>query len=122
MHPGVLTCPPETPLPVVARMMSTYAVHAIVVTDLDPEGESDERPWGIVSGLDVVRAAAVADEEPTAGGIASTELVTVSPDESLARAAQLMSEHELGHLVAVDGDGRPLGVVSTQDVAGALAR
>jgi CBS domain-containing protein len=121
MHAGVLTCPPETPLPTVARMMTSYGVHAIVVTDLDPEGESDERPWGIVSSLDLARAAALVSEEPTAGGVASTELVTVGPDESLSHAAQLMAEHELTHLVAVDTGGRPLGIVSTHDVAAALA-
>ena len=122
MHTGVLTCPPGTPLRTAARMMATYGVHAIVVTDLDPEGESDERPWGIVSGLDLVRAAASGEDEPTAGGVASTEVVTVALDEPLGRAAQLMAEHELTHLVAVDATGRPLGIVSTQDVAAALAR
>jgi CBS domain-containing protein len=122
MHAGVLTCPPETPLPTVARMMASYGVHAIVVTDLDPEGESDERPWGVVSGLDVVRAAALASEEPTAGGVAGTEVLTVGADESLARAAQLMGEHELTHVIAVESSGRPVGVVSTQDVARLLAR
>lgn len=119
MHSGVLTCPPETPLPTVARMMAGYGVHAIVVTDLDAEGDPDERPWGVVSGLDLVRAAAMA-ADATAGGVAATELVTVGPDAPLSRAAQLMAEHELSHLVVVDGDGRPQGIVSTHDVAGAL--
>jgi CBS domain-containing protein len=121
MHPGVLSCPPETPLTTVARMMATYGVHAIVVTGLDPEGDSDDRPWGIVSGLDVVRAAALASEGATAGGVASTEVVTVPPTESLRRAAQLMTEHELTHVIVVDEAQRPLGVVSTRDVATALA-
>ena len=121
MHPGVLTCPPETPLAVVARMMATYGVHAIAVTDLDPEGESDERAWGIVSGLDLAGAAALVAQEPTAGSVASTEVVTVAPDMPLADAARVMAEHELTHLVVVDGSGRPVGVVSTQDVARALA-
>ena len=121
MHHGVLSCPPETPLTIVARMMASYGVHAIAVTDLDPEGESDERAWGIVSGLDLARAAALAGQEPVAGSVASTEVVTVTPDMPLADAARLMAEHELTHLVAVDGSGRPVGVVSTQDVARALA-
>lgn len=122
MHAGVLTCPPETPLPTVARMMSAYGVHAIVVTDLEPEEEYAERPWGVLSGIDLVRAAALITQEPTAGGVASTELITVAPDEQLSHAAQLMGEHDLTHLVVVDSGGRPLGVVSTQDVARAIAR
>src|SRR5687768_4553611 len=75
MHAGVLTCPPETPLPIVARMMTAYGVHAVVVTGLEAEADSPEHAWGVVSALDLVRAAALADSEPTAGGIASTELV-----------------------------------------------
>src|SRR3954463_4521414 len=68
MHPGVLTCPPETSLWTVARMMASYSVHAIVVTDLDDEGDSDERAWGIVSSLDLTRARVAEADEPTAGG------------------------------------------------------
>ena len=45
MTPGILTCLPVTPLRVVARMMATHRVHAIVVF-----GHEDTLlPWGIVS-------------------------------------------------------------------------
>jgi CBS domain-containing protein len=37
MHPGVLTCPPETSLPTVGRMMARHRVHAVVVTGLEAE-------------------------------------------------------------------------------------
>jgi CBS domain-containing protein len=122
MHPGVLTCPPETPLWTVARMMASYSVHAIVVTDLDPEGESDERPWGIVSALDLTRARVAGADEPTAGGVASTDVVTVSPGDPLASAAQLMADHGTEHVIVTDLHGRPVGVVSTRDIAAVLAR
>src|SRR5438094_87299 len=98
MHPGVLTCPPQAPLGTVARMMASYRVHAIVVTDADPEGESDERAWGIVSDLDLARMVGAGFTDSTAGGVASTEVVTVPPEESLVRAAQMMSDHDLSHL------------------------
>src|SRR3954447_2031071 len=97
MHPGVLTCPPETSLRTVARMMASYAVHAIVVTDLDSEGDSDERAWGIVSALDLVRARVAGEDEPSAGGMASTDVVTVSAGDPLASAAELMTEHGTEH-------------------------
>lgn len=121
MHPGVLTCPPETPIWTVARMMDSYSVHAIVVTGLDAEGES-ERPWGVVSGRDLARAAAEGVEEATAGGIASTEVVTAAQDDPLRRVAQLMTEHEVEHVIVVDDSDRPLGVVSTRDIAAAVSR
>ena len=122
MHAGVLTCPPETPLWTVARMMASYSVHAIVVTDIDSEGDPDERAWGIVSALDLVRARVAGEDEPSAGGVASTDVVTVSAGDPLASAAQLMAEHGSEHVVVADVQGRPVGVVSTRDVAAALAR
>jgi CBS domain-containing protein len=122
MHPGVLTCPPETPLWTVARMMASYSVHAIVVTDIDAEGESDERAWGIVSSLDLVRARVAGADEPTAGGVANTDVVTVSPGDPLASAAELMADHGSEHVVVTDLHGRPVGIVSTRDIAAVLAR
>ena len=35
MHPGVVTCPVETPLPTVARMMAMYRIHAVIVFSED---------------------------------------------------------------------------------------
>ena len=37
MHPGVVTCPLETPLPTVARMMATYRIHAVIVFSEDSD-------------------------------------------------------------------------------------
>ena len=122
MHPGVLTCPPETPLRTVARMMASYRVHAIVVTNLDPEGDSEDRAWGIVSALDLARARAAGTDEPSAGGVAETDVVTVSAGDPLARVAELMVEHGTEHVVVDDANGRPIGIVSTQDMAAVLAR
>jgi CBS domain-containing protein len=122
MHAGVLTCPPETPLWTVARMMASYSVHAIVVTDLDPEGDSEDRAWGIVSALDLARARAAGTDEPSAGGVAETDVVTVSAGDPLSRVAALMVEHGTEHVVVDDRNGRPVGVVSTRDLAAVLAR
>ena len=48
--------------------------------------------------------------------------MTVRAEERLARAAQLMTEHEVAHLVVVHpDDGHPIGILSTLDVAGVLA-
>lgn len=121
MRVGVFTCPPETSLRDVARMMASYHVHCVVVTDMDPEGES-ERPWGVVSDLDLVRASGPDATDRTAGDTAATELVTVAADDTLAHAAQLMIEHETSHLLVVRRDTeRPVGVLSSMDIAGVLA-
>ncbi|HEX2467589.1 MAG TPA: CBS domain-containing protein [Solirubrobacterales bacterium] len=117
MRHGVLTCQPETPLEVVARMMSEHRVHSVVVSNLDGVSES---AWGIVSDVDVLRAAPEGGRDRAAGEIAGTELLTVAPDETLEHAAQLMAEHEITHLVVVSGD-KPVGVISSLDVAAWMA-
>jgi CBS domain-containing protein len=123
MHAGVVTCPLETPLRDVARMMATYRIHAVVAFG----EELDEIPgpslWGVVSDVDLVRAANAPDfDTRTAGEISATPLLLIVADETLSRAAQLMSEHEVTHLVVSERrSGRPIGVLSTLDVARALA-
>jgi len=123
MHPGVLTCPLETPLATVARMMASYRIHAVVVFGEESDDVEGSQLWGVVSDLDLVSAASAGDlEERTAGGTAITPVVMVAPDDTLAHAAQLMSEHEIAHLVVAEPDSaRPVGVVSTLDLARVLA-
>jgi CBS domain-containing protein len=117
MHRGVVSCPYETTLSTVAHTMATRKVHCVVgFGDLT---EDDTQLWGVVSDRDVVAAAAAGEEgRRTAGDSAATEVLTVGPRETLRRAAQLMTEHDLSHLVVVDpGSGRPAGVLSTLDIA-----
>ena len=124
MHPGVLTCPLETPLRDVARMLASYNVHCVVAYGSEEEHENgDGRPWGVISDLDLVAAALAGDaDDRTAGGAAASAVVFVSGRDTLEHAAQLMTEHQVAHLVVVDPDTmHPVGVLSTLDVAAALA-
>jgi CBS domain-containing protein len=118
MHQGVLTCERDAPLSEVAATMAREHVHCVVVESDSGEGGL---LWGIVSDLDLVAACTVRDlDDQSAGGSAATPVVTVSPNESLGRAAQLMTEHNTAHLVVVDRE-RPIGVLSTIDIAAGLA-
>lgn len=123
MHPGMISCPPETPLRTVARMMATYRVHAIVVHAHGDEELPGGEYWGVVTDADLVRTARDADiDEVTAEQIAASPVLTVATADPLEHAIQLMVEHEVSHVIAVERhSGRPLGVVSTLDVARALA-
>jgi CBS domain-containing protein len=121
MRAGVITCLPDTSLKTIARMMATYHIHSVVVRGADFERTGSEEPWGIVSDLDMVGAGADA-EDRTAGSAYATEVITVKPDETLERAARLMTEHEISHLVVLDPATRtPIGVLSTLDIAGIIA-
>lgn len=119
MHHGVFACEREAPLSEVAATMARQHVHCIVV---DAGSGETGPPWGIVSDLDLVAAAIVRDlDHQSAGGSAGTPVVTVSPNETLERAAQLMTEHNTAHLIVVDPKlQRPLGVLSTLDIAASL--
>jgi CBS domain-containing protein len=123
MHAGVVSCPPETPLRDVARMMARFAIHAVVVYTEEAEGEEIVGLWGVVADADLVAAAAVDDlGGRTAGGTARTPLVMIYPHESMKRAAELMKEHRVTHLLVISPSSeRPLGIVSTLDLARVLA-
>lgn len=117
MHTGILTTDPSTPLRVVARLMAEQRVHAIGVADPDHA----RRPWGVVTDLDLVAAAAEELDE-TAGEAAKSDAVAVSSDDPLSWAAQQMVDRGVSHLVVVDpATGHPSGILSTLDVAAAYA-
>jgi CBS domain-containing protein len=116
MHHGVMTCREDDSIRHVARIMASYRVHAVVVT-----AGIGSKPLGIVSDLDVAGVAATG-AELTAREAAATEPVSISSDASLDRAAQLMTEHAVSHLVVLDSaGGYPLGILSTLDIAAVYA-
>ena len=119
MHAGVLTCDRDEPLSEVARKMAEQSVHCIVVESDSGDGAP---AWGVVSDLDLVAAATVRDlDEQTAAGSAASPVLLVTPDETLERAAQLMTEHGTAHLLVVAGPAlEPVGVLSTLDIAAHL--
>ena len=121
MRTGVISCPAEASLTTVARMLAMNHVHCVAVDTLDPQTGSD-RVWGIVSDLDIVRAANAPAAEPTAGELAQGPPATIDVGARIADAARLMAEHGLHHLVVVSGaPPRPVGIVSSLDIAGILA-
>ena len=121
MSRGVISCPPETPLRVVARMMATHGVHAIFVFEYGDEGDEAPRLWAFVSDLDLVAAARLDLDSLTAGATAVTPLVNVRADRSIGEAGSLMAQYGIAHLAVTDPDGRPIGVISTLDIARAIA-
>lgn len=49
--------------------------------------------------------------------VASSELVTIDPDQSLDEALRLMAQHQVRRLPVVEEDGRLVGIVAQADVA-----
>lgn len=57
-----------------------------------------------------------APDECTVEEVYSPGPITVAPDEPLEVVRALMREHHIHHVVVVDGERRPIGVVGTLDV------
>ena len=113
---GLIDCPADADVRSVARLMAEHNVHCVVVRGTEPNG------WGIVSDLDLMAALRPELTGATAGQLAATDSLVVDPADSLEHAAQLMVEHQATHAVAVDPvTGRPIGIVSTLDIARFLA-
>jgi CBS domain-containing protein len=122
MSHGVISCPPETPLRVVARMMATFGVHAVFVFEYGEESNEEPHLWAVVSDLDLVAATQLDLDTLTAGATAVTPLVTVAADSSIAEAGSLMAQYGIAHLAVTEpGSRRPIGVISTLDIARAIA-
>lgn len=119
MHELLVTCEPDTPLDEVAARLARHRIHCVIVVDPDADSRA---PWALVSDLDLAAAAIDGIEGRVAREISATPVLTVTPDEPLWRAAQLMTENQNPHLVVTDpATSRPVGIVSTLDVAREVA-
>jgi CBS domain-containing protein len=122
MHPGILSCEPDATLTDVARMMVTHHVHSVAVMGISRDAPGEKLVWGIISDLDLLRAGIRAGGDQRAGAIANQPIVSVEPSTPLRQAGELMLAHDTSHVVVIDPDmQRPIGLLSTLDVAGVLA-
>ena len=123
MHPGILSCDRDATATEVARMMATHHVHCIAVMGLSHDPAPEPIVWGIVSDLDLIEASVGGGgSERTAAALAQQPIISVDPSTPIREAARLMLTHSAPHLVVVDPDSqRPIGILSTLDIAGILA-
>ena len=119
MHHGIATCPPSAGIREVAELLAEHGVHCAVVAE-PPDADEATTLWGIVSDVDLMRGLG-SPVALTAGNLAVLDIVTVAPGDELRDAARLMAEHDVAHLIVM-ADGRPVGVLSTLDVARAVTR
>jgi CBS domain-containing protein len=62
----------------------------------------------------IVKVKGILREKPAA-------VITITADQSLLEASQLLAEHNIGAVVVVDGDGTPVGILSERDIVRKLA-
>jgi CBS domain-containing protein len=115
MRPGVVTCPPRATVSAMAAAMVAHGIHAVVVTTIPGHAPL------AVTDLELLAGALRADA-PNAADLARELIFTISMQEPIARAVDIMSTRSVSHLLVVDPDsGDPAGVVSTLDIAAAAA-
>ena len=95
-----------------ARAMKAHDVGDVLVT----EGGGLA---GIVTDRDIVGRAGAAGRDPpsvTAGEVCSRDVHTLTPDQSVDDAIELVRRHDVRRVPVVQ-DGRPVGIVSLGDLA-----
>ena len=135
MTRNVLSVSPETPLKEVARILSEKRISGVPVVDGDgrvvgvlaesdivrqEQGAERDRGRGLLGRL--VEGPPLALEARTAGEAMNSPALTVAPDDELAEAARLMTEHGVNRLPVVDGGGALAGIVTRADLVRAFAR
>lgn len=103
----------DKPVSYAAKMMKQEDV------GLAPIVEGD-RLVGTVTDRDIVTRVIAEGRDPNSTSvrdIASTDLVTIDPQQDLGEALQLMAQHQVRRLPVVEEDGRLVGVVAQADVA-----
>jgi CBS domain-containing protein len=119
MRTDIISCSPHATVAEAAAMMSRHRIHCVAVSSSD---EAEGTAWTVLSDLDLVGAALAGDGDAPVGRFTAVPTVTIDPDDTMERAAQLMTEYAAAHLVVVEpGAARPVGIVSTLDMAALLA-
>jgi len=119
MHPGIITCQPETPVAEVAATMDAKDISALVVI-----GESGDA-LGVISRTDLVNARFIQPYMKHWPGLNAEHLMTkpvisVAADTTIDEAVQMLNEKHIHRLVVVEkesGHLRPVGILSVTDLA-----
>ncbi len=95
-----------------AGLMKSEDVGSLPILDND-------RLVGVVTDRDLaIRLLAEGrDPETKVGDIASKDVVTVDPEQSLEEAGRLMAEHQLRRLPVCEEDGKLVGMLAQADLA-----
>ena len=112
-HP-IVKCHANDTLDVAAQLMWEHDCGAVVVV------RSDGRLAGVVTDRDICMAAHLAGR-PLNEVLVNTAMaqhpVSATGRQTISEIEQLMAEHQVHRVPIIDDDHRPIGVISTTDLA-----
>jgi CBS domain-containing protein len=110
MRKEVRTIAPTEPASMAKELFRRYDIHHLVVVD-------KKNVIGLIADRDLMD---IGGDTPVQRAMARRP-VTISPDETVRKAAALMSGHVIGSLPVVQ-DGKLVGIVTTFDLVALLAK
>jgi CBS domain-containing protein len=111
MTPDPTSVDPGTSVQDAARRMRDEDVGALPIVE-------GGRLVAMVTDRDIaVRAVADGKIDCAVGEIASKDVVSVDPQQTLQEAARLMGQHQLRRLPVCEEDGRLVGILAQADIA-----
>ncbi len=96
-----------------AKKMRDERISSLIVVD------KNEKPVGIVTERDFVHricAQGAGSKDVSVQQIMSTPVATIDPKSSVEVAADLMLSHKVRHLLVVDSDSKPIGILGPSDL------
>ena len=106
------TVTPDTTAGDAAQIMKSEDIGSLPIVE-------DDKLFGVVTDRDLaIRIVAEGRGADTpVDEIASKDIVTVDPLQSLEEAARLMAQHQVRRLPVVEEDGRLVGILAQADIA-----
>ena len=109
-------CTADTPLTEVAKMMKECDCGCIPVVD----DMKSKKPVGMITDRDITIRTLAEGRNPMdmkASDAMTTNVMTVTPENSLEECCNLMEEHQIRRVAVVDQDGSCCGMIAQADIA-----
>ena len=113
MTPNPRTVSADSPVVEAARVMRDEDVGIAPIVE-------GERLVGTITDRDITIRVVAEGKDPQSTNVrdvASTQLVTIDPQQDLDEAVRLMAQHQVRRLPVVEEDGKLVGVVAQADIA-----
>jgi CBS domain-containing protein len=107
------TVEPTTTIVDAARLMRDEDVGPIPIVE-------NNQCAGILTDRDIVLRVVAEGRDPattTVGDVASRDLITIDPEQTLDEAARLMAQHQVRRLPVCEEDGHLVGIIAQADLA-----